>query len=557
MHTNRFLILLIILFTVFCDKSIAQQSFSRVDTLRGSITNERAWWDVKRYDIIVEPNFSDKSIRGQVDLLYQVISPNGKTPLQIDLKNPLTIDSILLNNHRVEYTRVLQSYHVHVPDQKKNNRHTLQIYYSGKVVEAVNPPWQGGWIFTKDTLNRDWVTVTSHGSAGSSIWFPSKDHQGDEPDKGVSLTMIVPDTLVAVSNGRLVDVSNLSNNTTSYKWEVKNTINSYSITPYIGKYVNIQESYPGEKGKLDLSYWVLDYNRDVAKIYFSNEVKPMLAAYEHWFGAYPFYEDSYKLIDVPYAGMEHQSAIAYGNNYASGYSGRSTVQKNSHAKWDFIIVHESAHEWFGNSITVADLADMWVPEGFATYGETLYVEYLYGEESAHEYTLLSRAYILNDKPVIPDYNVNAQGSTDLYTKAANMIHSIRNSINNTERFRRILKGITSKYYHNITSGEEIERYISTMAGFDYKHVFNQYLRTVDIPQFEYKIDREKNTVSFKYSKSIPDFNLPLVLTSKDANLKILPKTTWTTLRLSAPEISLFNKLAIEKKYFVEAVEIKN
>lgn len=554
MRLKHIFLILVVLLTSFYSSTVAQNIYTRADTLRGSITPERDWWDLERYDIEIEPNISEKSIYGKVDLTYKVRYQNKTTKLQIDLKEPLSIDSVVLEERKLKFTRTNQSYLIDVPNQLRNSKHTLRIFYSGNVTTAINPPWEGGWVFTEDKMGRPWVTVTSHGKSGTSSWFPSKDHQGDEPDRGMTIRIIVPSDLTGVSNGRLIATESLTNNRTAYKWEVKNTINAYSIIPYIGKYVEINDSYTGEKGLLDLNYWVLDYNYDLAKVYFPKETKSTLAAFEYWFGPYPFYEDSYKLVDVPYAGMEHQSAIAYGNNYASGYSGRSTAQKNNQ-KWDFIIVHESAHEWFGNSITTHDLADLWVHEGFATYGETLYVDYLFGTESAHEYIVESRQYIQNDRSIIPQYNVNAQGSSDLYTKAANMLHSIRNSINNDEKFRKILRGINSKYFHKNVSGAEIENYISTMSGFDFRYVFKQYLTQTDIPTFEFKIDKENGEVKYRYSGAIPEFNLPIYLSSKDAQLRLSPSNTWKKLRVKGPEILLFSKHAIEKKFLIKAVEL--
>ncbi len=351
-----------------------------------------------------------------------------------------------------------------MPDQQKGTKGKLSIRYGGKPHEAIRAPWDGGWTFTKDSLGRPWMTVTCQGGAGASIWYPCKDHQSDEPDNGASLTMRVPDTLMAVGNG-----------TTSYTWEVTNPINNYNIIPYIGKYINFKEVYQGEKGKLDLNYWVLDYNEQKAKSYLPKEVHNTMKSFEYWFGPYPFYEDGYQLIDVPHSGMEHQSAVAYGNWYQPGYRKRDGSGTGWGLKWDFIVIHESGHEWFGNNITSNDLADMWVHEGFTNYSETLFIEHIFGEQAGNEYNAGIRSGIRNDRPIIPPtYGVNAQGSGDMYPKGGNMLHAIKHSINDNEKFRQILRGLNKDFYHKTVNTAQVENYISKKAGFDYSKVFDQY-----------------------------------------------------------------------------------
>lgn len=533
------------------------KAYTHLDTLRGKITAERAWWNVTRYDITVQPDYKGKTITGKNVISYVTTAANGKTQLQLDLRAPLLIDSVILNSaDKLSFTQEGNVWHVQVPEQKKSTDHTLAVFYHGKVHEAIRAPWDGGWSFVTDSLGRPWMTVTCQGEMGASVWYPCKDHQSDEPEKGASLTMIVPDTLVAVANGRLAFKKENHDGTTTYKWAVVNPISNYCIIPYIGKYVNFNETYAGEKGKLDLAYWVLDYNLAKAKAYMPDEVHQMLKAFEYWMGPYPFYEDSYKLIDAPHTGMEHQSAVAYGNRYAPGYRGRDGSGTGWGMKWDFIIVHESGHEWFGNNITTNDLADMWVHEGFTNYSETLYTGYRFGEEAADAYNAGIRKGIRNDKPIIPVYDVNAQGSGDMYPKASNMIHAIRHGLNDDVLFRQIIRGLNKTFYHQTVTTKQIENYISKQAGFDYDRVYDQYLRTTQIPNLEFYFDRDKRKVSFRYTNCVKGFNLPLTLKNPAAKIKIIPTGNWATISLKSEEALLFDADKIISQYYLTVALVK-
>jgi len=534
----------------------AQQNkaFTRADTLRGSITPERNWWNVLRYDLFVQPDYVDKTIRGISQVTFKTTKSNKDLRMQIDLKDPLEIDSVLSEKGgKLSFTKEGSVWYVQVPLQKINSTSKINIHYKGKVREAIRAPWDGGWTFTKDSLGRPWMTVTCQGAAGASIWYPCKDHQSDEPDNGASLTMRVPDSLVAVANGRLASTTPYGDGTTSYRWEVVNPINNYNLIPYIGKYVHFNGKYNGEKGALDLDYWVLDYNEAKAKNYLPVEVVNMLKGLEHWFGPYPFYEDGYKLVDVPHTGMEHQSAVAYGNLYKPGYLGRDGSGTGWGMKWDFIVIHESGHEWFGNNITSNDLADMWVHEGFTNYSETLFVDYIFGQQAGNEYNAGTRRGIRNDRPIIPVYGVNSQGSGDMYPKSGNMLHAIRHSMNDDERFRKILRGLNKEFYHQSVNSSQVETYLSKQAGFNYQPVFDQYLRTTQIPRFEYKINAAKRSVTYRYANCVDGFNLPIVLKEGDVKIKLLPTNNWSTVQLNQQQLSLLSDEAIRKMYYLETV----
>ena len=559
MPFNRTVIISLLLITSslsFGQNNATKKVFTRADTLRGSITPPRAWWNVLRYDITVKPDFMNKSTVGKNIITYKVLNSNHTSTMQIDLQQPLQIDSVVLKTKKLVYNKEGNAWFVQVPQQKMNSINAVIVYYSGKPREAVRAPWDGGWTFTKDSLGRPWMTVTCQG-VGASVWYPCKDHQSDEPDNGASLTMIVPDTLIAVGNGKLESKINNGDGTTSFKWAVVNPINNYNIIPYIGKYVNFSETYNGEKGKLDVNYWVLDYNQKRAKEYMPKEIRNMFKALEHWFGPYPFYKDGYQLIDVPHTGMEHQSAVAYGNQYKPGYRMRDGSGTGWGLKWDFIIVHESGHEWFGNNLTTNDLADMWVHEGFTNYSETLYVDYIFGREAANEYNAGIRRGIRNDRPIIPVYNVNDQGSGDMYPKAGNMLHAIRNSLDNDDLFRNILRGLNKTYYHKTVTSKEVEDYISKQAKYDYSKVFDQYLRTTQIPKLEFYVSNDNKKAFYRWSNAVKGFNLPLVLTGDNSRLKITPTEEWKSTDLKGSEAALFNSAAIQKMYYINAAVSKS
>lgn len=545
--------------SIFCATTVSAQNqrpLTKADTLRGTITPERAWWDLTRYDLEIQPDYTTKTLKGSNTISYTVVQNNAGRKMQIDLKEPLQINEVTdQQGKKYNFNKSGSVWLIDMPNQQKGYKGKITINYSGKPHEAIRPPWDGGWTFTKDSLGRPWMTVTCQGGAGASIWYPCKDHQSDEPNNGASLTMRVPDTLMAVGNGRLKKTTPHGDGTTSYTWEVINPINNYNIIPYIGKYVNFKEEYQGEKGKLDLNYWVLDYNEQKAKNYLPKEVHNTMKSFEYWFGPYPFYEDGYKLIDAPHTGMEHQSAVAYGNWYQPGYRKRDGSGTGWGLKWDFIVIHESGHEWFGNNITSNDLADMWVHEGFTNYSETLFIDYIFGEQAANEYNVGIRSGIRNDKPIIPQtYGVNAQGSGDMYPKGGNLLHAIKHSLNNNEKFRQILRGLNKDFYHQTVNSTQVENYISKKAGFDYSKVFDQYLRNTAIPKFEFQVNG--NAVRYRYANCIPGFNLPIVLKSNETILKLLPTDEWKTTTLPANELSLLSVDAVKKMYYVDPVPIK-
>jgi aminopeptidase N len=487
-----------------CSQPLQQKgNFTRQDTLRGSIGPGRDWWNVIHYSIDVAPDYSNKTIKGSNTIQFKSLTSMANKKMQIDLQQPMHIDSIWLNGQSFSaFSRDGNVYFLdfaekNLPVSSSANGTTLQsvkIFFSGKPRQAVNPPWDGGWIWKKDSKGNPWMSVACQG-LGASVWYPCKDHQSDEPDNGAALSVTVVDSLTAVGNGLLKEKKSNLNGTTTWTWAVTNPINSYNIVPYIGKYVELTDNYIGETEKnLSLNYWVLAYNKDKAKKQFDRDVNRMLKAFEHWFGPYPFYEDGFKLVESPHLGMEHQSATAYGNQYKDGYMGMDLSGSGWGLKWDYIIIHESGHEWFANNISTNDIADMWVHEGFTMYSEVLFIDYFYGKKAGDEYLQGIRNNIQNDKPLIGPYGVNQEGSGDMYYKGANLLHTIRQLINDDELFRNILRGLNKDFYHQTVDSKQVEEYMAQKSGKKLNKIFDQYLRTVAIPVLEYKQEGSKMSV---------------------------------------------------------------
>ncbi len=516
---------------------------TKVDTLKGSNTEFRNFWDVKKYDIVLEPNFEAKSIKGSNKISLTIDKDVLNPVFQIDLQSPMKADKITASfpiaDKKVDGDFIFISTKKKF---KKGEKYTIDIDYSGNPVIAKHAPWDGGWMFTKDKNGNPWMTAADEG-IGASIWLPVKDIWSDEPDNGITFKIITPKDLVGVGNGKLIKEENLGDKK-SWLWEVKNPINDYSIIPSIGKYVNFKDTFNGEKGKLDLDYWVLDYNLDKAKKQFE-QVKPMMKAFEHWFGPYPFYEDSYKLVESPHLGMEHQSNVAYGNKYQNGYLGRDLSGTGIGLKWDYIIIHETGHEWFANNITAKDQADMWIHESFTTYSETLFVDYVFGKADGNKYLQGLRGNIQNDKPIIGTYGIRNEGSGDMYPKGANMIHTIRQVINNDEKFRQILRGLNKDFYHQTVTASQIQNYFSEKSGIDLKSIFDQYLTTIKIPTLEYK--QNGNQLTYKWTNVVPNLKLPIRL-ADGQELKPTEQNQTTTLKSDKP-------VEFNKNYYIYTKQI--
>ncbi len=518
------------LVTGFAAQAVAQTArvFTRADTLRGSFTTPaRSWWDVTYYDLHVAIRPADSSISGRNAITYRVLTPGRE--LQIDLMMPLVIDSVTQDDRTVAFRREGNAFFATLTaTQTQGASKTITVYYRGKPTVARRPPWEGGFTWGADSLGRPWIVTTDQGM-GASAWWPNKDTQADEPDSQ-RVAINVPAPLQNISNGRGRPPIKLENSTSTFEWFVKNPINNYAIAVAAGNYAHFSEIYDGEKGPLTMDYYPLDYHLDAAKRQWV-QARPMMKCFEHWFGPYPWYEDGYKLIEVSNNGMEHQSAVSYGNGFANGYRGRDGSGTGLGMQWDFIIVHESAHEWFGNNITTKDMADMWVHESFANYAEGIYTECLAGKEAGARYIVGNRRGIRNDRPIIPAYDVNQQGSGDMYPKGGNMLHTIRQIVNDDEKWRSILRGLNQTFWHQTVMGKQVEDYISQLAGVNLTKVFDQYLRTTQIPVFEYRI--EGSTLSYRWSNAVPGFDMPIRVSLSSSGATLLrPTEAWQTAPMS-------------------------
>ena len=516
------------------------QKYSAQDTLRGSITPERIWWDLVYYDLDVTVQPKVKYIRGTNTIHYKVVSPNNI--MQIDLQPPMKLIKAVQDEVELSINQNGNAHFIQL--EKKQNRKKIEqivLHFEGQPKEAINAPWDGGFSWKKDYNDNDFIATSCQG-IGASVWWPNKDHMYDEVDS-LQMKITVPKHLKAVGNGRLRAVTK-NEKTASYTWFVSNPINNYGVNINIGDYVDFSETYNGEKGNLDMHYFVLKDNLSKAKKQFLDAPK-MMKAFEYWFGPYPFYEDSYKLVEVPYLGMEHQSSVTYGNRYMDGYLGRDLSGTGWGLKFDFIIIHESGHEWFANNITNKDIADMWIHEGFTAYSENLFLDYYYGKEASSEYVIGTRKRIRNDRPIIGNYNVNAEGSSDMYYKGANMIHMLRQFTKNDEKWRGILRKMNAKFHHQTVTTQQIESFLSDEIDLDLHSFFNQYLRDVRIPTLEYNID--KNILHYRWTNVVEGFEMPIEFESNKQWQWLYPTVSWQTKAINSSTITVDEDYYIKTK----------
>jgi aminopeptidase N len=516
-------------------------TFTRADSLRGGQPAERTCYDINYYHLDVKLDIARRFISGSN--LFSFTATRDFTRLQFDLFANLAVDKVTYHGRPVPFTREANAVFVTFPQAiKQGSKEEFTVTYSGQPTVAKKAPWDGGMVFAHDTTGAPWVATACQG-VGASIWWPTKDQQADEVDS-MLISVAVPKGLLDVSNGRLRSTKKLAGGYTRYDWAVTNPINNYDVALNVGNYAHFSDVYQGESGPLTLDYWVLTQNLDKAKKQFGANVKPMLKSMEAWFGPYPWYKDGYKLVETPHLGMEHQSAVAYGNHYRNGYLGRDRSNTGWGDKFDFIIIHESGHEWFGNNITTKDIADMWVHESFTCYSEGLFVETQYGKPAGQEYLHGQRRNIQNDGPILGPYGVNKEGSGDMYDKGASLLNMLRTAINDDAKWRGILRGLSRTFYHQTVTGQQVIDYINREAGRDFSRVFAQYLQHAELPVLEMRV--EKDRLLGRWVASVPGFDLPVRLRTKGGEYKLLtPTTKWQALDLPGAtrdnvEVDTFN-----------------
>jgi len=521
---------------------VAQETFTRKDSLHGGLRFERTCFDVLRYnlDIMVLPR--TKKIKGNNEIIFKVVENTKK--IQIDLFENMQIDSIIWNKQKLDYKREFNAVFIDFPiELNKETTQSITFYYQGNPVVARNAPWDGGFVFNKDKNGKDWIGVAVQGT-GASLWYPCKDSQSDEPENGASIKVAVPNGLMNVSNGRFIGSEKLENNFTRWDWEVKNPINNYTITLNIGDYVHIHDNHKG----LDLDYYVLSYNEEKARKHFE-EVKPMMDCFQSKFGDYPFKEDGYKLVETPYLGMEHQSAVAYGNKFLKGYLGNDLSRTGIGLTFDYITIHESGHEWFGNSITSKDIADMWIHEGFTQYTEIVFVECQLGYEKAMQYAKGLQKNVFNSSPIIGNYGVNNEGSGDMYPKGALLLNTLRHVINDDQKWWKLILDYSTTFRHKIIDTETVIAFFNKESGMDLTPIFNQYLRHTSIPKLEYKIENKR--LLYKWTTDETNFLMPIDIKINGKSKRIYPENAWIK---SDFKVKPSNKIEISiDKFFIKTL----
>lgn len=495
------------------------QEPSRASVLRGEYGRYRANNDLLTYDLRVRVDPDARHLSGRNIVEFRMLSDD--TRIQLDLYANLAVDGILFGGQALKFTREINAVFIDFPETlRAGNTYAIEFRYSGVPLETGR---FGGIAFRKDPQGRHWINTACEGE-GSSIWWPSKDQWRDEPES-MRLGVEVPNGLTDVSNGRFAGKTDLGDGYTRWDWTIHYPINSYNVSLNIGTYEHFAETH----GDLTLDYWVLPEHVEKARVQFA-QVRPMLEAFEHYFGPYPFPKDGFKLIEVPYTGMEHQSAVTYGNGYRNGYGGRDWTGVGVSPKFDFIIIHESAHEWFGNAVSAADVSDMWIQEGWTTYLESLYVEYVFGYDDALKYTNGYKAKVRNQQPIITRRGVHQTPSQDMYFKGSLFLHTLRSVINDDPAWFRMIRGYyDSAKYRNVMT-EEMVAYFSGASGRDLGPVFRQYLWRAALPVLELREGQVAGTVEYRWKADEPGFAMPVKAGRPDAWLVLAPTAEWQAIK---------------------------
>jgi len=533
----------IVLFFLFLTSTSNAQDFTRRDTLQGSLRPERTAFDVQRYDLNITINPENRTVVGFNDITFNLVEKSER--IQLDLFENMNVDSIIHNNKKLTYQRELDAVFIDFPsDLPLNSEQKVRFYYSGKPLVAKRAPWDGGFVWKKDSNGQDFIGVAVQGT-GASLWYPVKDHQTDEPDRGASVRVAVPNGLMNVSNGRFLGKEELENGYTRWDWEVNNPINNYNIVINIADYVHIHDELNG----LDLDYYVLRENEAKARQHFE-EVKPMMNCFQEKFGAYPFMEDGFKLVETPYLGMEHQSAVAYGNKYLKGYLGNDMTGTGIGLLFDYITIHETGHEWFGNSITSKDIADMWIHESFTTYSESVFVECQFGYEKAMDYINGQKRMVGNEKPVIGQFGVNFKtGNSDMYYKGALLLNTIRHMIDNDDKWWKLLRNYAETFRHQIIETKDVVNFFTKESGLNLGPVFDQYLNHKKLPELEFRTN--KKTIEARWNTNVTNFEMPIEFYINNKKSRILVSNNWVKIphanAVEEMELVMYKMLVTVKK----------
>lgn len=495
--------------------------FTHADTLRGSLRPERTCFDVLHYGLHLRIDPKKQHISGHVDIKYAV--EENFTTLQLDLFENMKIQRILFKGKELNYDRIANAVFVNFSEtQLKGNIDSLSVYYSGQPQKAHNPPWDGGFVWAKDKNGRPWFAVACEGD-GASLWWPNKDHLSDEPDS-LTISIAVPQKLMAICNGNLREIKE-EGNYTRYDWAVTYPIDNYNVTFNIGHYVQFSETYYSfDNDSMQLDYYVIDYNEEKAKKHFQ-QTGDVIAAYEHYMGKYPFWNDGFALVETPYLGMEHQGAIAYGNRYMRGYLGGMIPLDMD---WDYIIVHETGHEYYGNSIGCSDLSEMWIQESFTTYLEALFVEYTMSKEDATRYLGSQKFYISNKEPIIGPKGVNFENwsGSDHYFKGAWILHTLRNAIGDDKEWFRLFYLFYQQNKLSQITTDDIVTFFNENTSRKWDAFFDQYLRYPNIPILQYQIEKNDTNilVRYRWEADVAEFNMPILIGKAGHYQRVEPST---------------------------------
>ena len=490
------------------------------DILRGEYGRYRANNDLLFYRLAVRVDPATKSIAGTNTIRFRMLSDD--TRIQLDLHPDLAVDRILLDATALKYERELSTVYIDFPTTLRSGRtYSIDFSYSGKPLEQGR---FGGMAFRTDPAGRPWITTAAE-DEGASTWWPCKDQWRDEPE-GMQISVAVPNNLMDVSNGKFVGKTDLGDGYTRWDWLVQYPINSYGVALNIGAYAHFEEKL----GDLPLDYYVLPENLERARLQFA-QARPMIEIFQRYFGEYPFAKDGYKLVEVPYLGMEHQSAVAYGNNFANGYLGRDFTGVGISTQFDFIIIHESAHEWFGNAVSAADVSDMWIHEGWGTYLEALYVEQRFGKEAALKYVNGEKPKVKNQDPVITQRGIHRSPTQDMYFKGALVLNTLRSVVDDDARWEKLLRDFYQRFKYQTIMTEDVVQFFNAQLGRNLTPIFDQYLRRAALPTLELAFT-EPGALAYRWKADERAFAMPVRIGARGAWQVIEPTTAWKTMPTS-------------------------